>query len=131
MGQHPAVKKSFFIRILLTTAFIGNLYLCFQSLAHSFNFHQLDLALRWYPFKANQFLNILLLIGTLVTLAGVRKIFTTGLSGFKLYGLGKLLTTLAYSALIFFEYRISNVPLPLILFPVLVAVQSIYPVLLY
>jgi hypothetical protein len=131
MGIHPTIKKSFFIRILLITAFLGNVYLGLQALAHSLHFHTLDLALRWYAFKSNQFIHILLLLGALFTLAGLRRIFKIGLPGFRLYASGKLITTCAYALLIFFEYRISNVPLPLILFPVLIAIQSVYPILLY
>src|SRR5258705_13849670 len=89
MGKHPTVKQSFFIRFLLTTAFIGNIYICLQALAHLFNYHGLDLSLRWYSFKANQFWNILLIIGTVFTLIGLRNIFRNGIRGFKLYGLGK------------------------------------------
>ena len=131
MGAHPTVQQSFFIRFLLITAFIGNFYLCIQALMHTFNLHNMDLFLRWYPFKANQWWNILLLTGTILTLTGLRKIDRAGINGFKFYTIGKLVTTIAYALLIFLEYKISDLPLPIILFPFLLLIESLYPVLLY
>jgi hypothetical protein len=131
MGGHPTVRQSFFIRFLLITAFIGNGYLCLQAMMHSFNLHNMDLFVRWYAFKANHWCNIPLLVGTLVTLAGLRKIYRQGIAGFRWYGLGKLITTLAYGLLILLEYKISNLPLPYVLFPFLLLMESLYPILLY
>ena len=131
MGVHPTVKQSFFIRFLLITAFIGNVYLCLQSTMHALNLHDMDLFLRWYGFKANQWWNLTLLIGTGLTLMGLRKIYKEGISVFRWYACGKLITTLSFGILIFLEYTVSNLPLPLIVFPVLLAVESVYPILLY
>jgi mannose/fructose/N-acetylgalactosamine-specific phosphotransferase system component IIC len=131
MGPHAAVKQSFFIRILLFTAFTGNLYVGFQSIAHTFGYHGLDNYLRWYPFKAAGFWNIFLLAGSVFTLWGLRRIYQHGTKGLKPYLAGKLITCIGYSILIWLEYQVSNVPFPWILLPVVVAIEAIYPMLLY
>ncbi len=131
MGLHPAVKQSFFIKVLLTTSFIGNGYVFLQALAHTFNLHLFDHALRWYPFQANQWLNLFLIVGSVLTLMGVRGIWRNGMQGFRIYMVGKLSTTIAYGILLGLEYSITGVKFPVILLPVLVAIEAIYPVLLY
>jgi hypothetical protein len=131
MGRHAAVKQSFFIRILLFTAFAGNLYVSLQTIAHTFGYHGLDTYLRWYPFKAAGCWNLFLLVGSLFTLWGLRRIAQLGIKGLKPYLIGKLITCIGYSILIWLEYKISAMPFPLVLLPVLVVIESIYPILLY
>lgn len=131
MGMHPSVKRSFFIKLLLVTAIAGNLYVFFQSLAHTFGFQQLDLTLRWYAFKAPALWNFILMAGTLFTLIGLRKLYLKGLDGYRIYLSGKIAVAIGYLLLIWMEYKIVTLPFPLILIPVLLIIQSIYPVLLY
>lgn len=129
--QHPSVKQSFFIKFLLFTSIAGNIYLVLQSLCHTFNFHELDVYVRWYPFKAAPAYNLVLLIGACLTLLGAIKIRNNGLSSFKIYFIGKFITLLAIISLTMLEYRASNIPYPYLLIPILVAIETIYPLLLY
>lgn len=131
MPRHPTVEKSFFIKLLLFTAILGNFYLVLQSICHTFNFHSLDLYLRWYAFKAAPLYNISLLIGAGLTLYGAVMVRKNGLSSFKIYLAGKCITLLAFISLTMLEYRVSNIPYPYILIPILVAIEAIYPMLLY
>ena len=131
MSRHPTVEKSFFIKFLLFTVIVGNFYLVLQSVSHTFNFHALDLYLRWYAFKAAAVYNIILLIGASLTLFGALKIRKNGLGSFKIYFTGKCITLLAFIILTMMEYRVSNIPYPSILIPILIGIESIYPILLY
>ena len=131
MGLHPAVKKSFFVRMLLITAFIGNTYLLLQAFAHTCNIHTFDLSFRWYAFQSHPLFNVMLILATCCTLLGLSKISRKGLHNFTWYLVGKLTTIVAYSVLIILEYKISHLHVPLILFPVLVVMESFYPILLY
>ena len=131
MSRHSTVEKSFFIKLLLLTAIVGNFYLVLQSACHTFNFHSLDLYLRWYAFKAAPGYNIILLIGAFLTLYGALKIRKNGLSSFKIYFAGKMVTLIAFVALTVLEYQVSNISYPYKLIPILIAIESIYPILLY
>lgn len=131
MSQHPSVSASFFIRFLLFTIVSGNLYLILQSAFHTLNIHNLDLYLRWYGFNASPWLNLILFLGTSVTFWGTLKIYKKGKEAFKIYFTGKLVTTIAFLVLLIAEYKNGSLPFPFILVPVLFAVESIYPILLY
>jgi len=131
MSQHPSVSSSFFIRFLLFTVVVGNLYLMLQSAFHTANFHNLDLYLRWYGFNSSPWLNLILLIGTSITFFGALKIYKNGNNSFKIYFIGKLITIGAFLILMTAEYKNSSIPIPFILVPVLIAIESIYPILLY
>lgn len=131
MSQHPAVGKSFFIKFLLFTAVVGNLYLLLQSGFHTVNVHQLDSYLRWYGFNTAPWLNLILFFGCSLSFWGAIRIYKNGLSAYKIYFLGKLIATGGFLILMIGEYQNSSVPFPFILVPVLIAVESIYPILLY
>lgn len=131
MSLHPSVQQSFFIRFLLTTVVLGNTYLILQSLAHSINFHALDVYVRWYAFKAAPFYNLILLAGSLITFYGALRIFKKGKASFKIYFIGKLISLIAFIVLTIFEYKISGLPYPMVLLPVLVGIESLYPMVLY
>jgi hypothetical protein len=131
MIEHPSVRSSFFTRFLLLTAFLGNIYLALMALAHTFHFHALDLYLRWYGFKASGPFNLLLLAGACITAWGTLRVRKNGLAGFKIYFAGKAISLLAFIILTIVEYKLSDLPYPGLLIPVLVAVESIYPILLY
>lgn len=131
MKQHYIVQKSFFIRFLLFTAFVGNIYVLFQSIFHLLNIHVLDIYLRWYPFKAPVLYNLFLFISSVVVIYGIVKIFKQGKTGFKVYFMGKILSAISYLLLIMLEYKISALPFPAIIVPVVWLVQMIYPILLY
>jgi hypothetical protein len=131
MSSHPSVRTSFFIRFLLFTIVLGNIYVGLQALAHSFNFHALDMHIRWYAFKAAPWWNLLLLVGVLITLRGAQKIYKNGPPSFYIYLLGKIICMLAWMVLSFLEYRISGLPYPIILLPVIMGLQGLYPMVLY
>jgi hypothetical protein len=131
MSQHPSVRTSFFVRFLLFTVLVGNLYLLLQSAFHTINVHALDNYLRWYGFNASSWFNLILLAGTSVTLWGALKIYKNGIGSYKIYFLGKVITCVAFLILMIAEYKNSSVAFPFILVPVLIAVESIYPILLY
>ena len=131
MALHSSVKQSFFTRFVLWTLIVGNIYMFLQAAVHTFNFHGLDLYVRWYAFKAAPAFNLLLAAGTGCTLLGARKIMKHGIRGFQLYLLGKLITLLAFIVLTVVEYKISSLPYPLVLLPVLAGVEAIYPMVLY
>lgn len=107
------------------------MYLFMQAIMHTFNFHELDMYLRWYAFKAPSFYNMGLLAGSGITLFGALRIFKNGLSAYKIYFIGKLITLIAYTVLTILEYKISGLPYPMLLLPVLVLVESLYPTVLY
>jgi hypothetical protein len=131
MAIHSAVRASFFTRFLLVTIILGNIYLGLQALAHSFNFHALDTYIRWYGFKAAPWWNLLLLVGVLVTLRGAQKIFKNGRPSFYIYLAGKGICLIAFVVLSFWEYHISGLPYPFILLPVIIAMEGLYPMVLY
>ncbi len=131
MKQHIVVKKSFFIRFLLLTAISGNIYVLFQSIFHIMNIHSLDFYLRWYPFKVAPLYNLLLVLSSTIVIYGLSKILKSGLSGFKTYFIGKVIAAISYSILIMLDYKISSLPFPTIIVPVLWLVQMIYPLFLY
>ena len=131
MSRHPTVEQSFFVKFLLLTVIVGNFYLVMQSICHSINFHALDLYLRWYAFKAAPGYNTILLIGAFLTVYGALKIRKNGLSSFKTYFAGKFITLIAFITLTMLEYKLSHIWYPFILIPILIAIESIYPILLY
>lgn len=131
MVKHPTVSSSFFVRFLLITSIVINFYLMLQSVFHTVNLHQLDLYVRWYGFKASPILNLILLAGTSISFWGALQIFKKGLSSIKIYLIGKLLTCLGFLVLMIVEYNNSSVQFPIILVPVLIGVEAIYPILIY
>lgn len=131
MPIHHSIKKSFFIRFLLCTIIVGNIYLGLQSLFHSFNMHFLDLYLRWYAFVAPSAYNIAIFIGTSITLYGAFKIWHNGTGGFRVYLFGKIIVLLGYIMLTWVEYQVAHLPYPYVLIPVILGLEAIYPMVLY
>lgn len=131
MVPHPAIKRSFFIKFLLATAFAGNLYMLLQAFFHLLNIHALDVWLRWYSFTVPPIYNLGILVGTAMVLYALFKIYKEGIVAFKLYFIGKMAMYMAYLTLIWLEYRLSQLPFPYIIIPVLLFTQLIYPMLLY
>lgn len=131
MALHPSIKKSFFLKFILSTIIVGNIYLCFQSLFHSLNLHLFDLYLRWYAFNVSPIYNIALLLGTLLTIYGAFKIWKHGMAGYKIYVTGKIIVLMGYIVLTLLEYQAANLSYPFILIPVLTGIEAIYPMVLY
>lgn len=131
MPIHDSIKKSFFLKFLLITIFIGNLYVGMQCLFHLFGEHFLDFYFRWYAFQAPRFNNAILLIGAIVTVLGAFKIWSNGIAGFSLYVAGKGIVLLGYIVLTMMEYKISELAYPWVLIPILIGMEAIYPFVLY
>jgi hypothetical protein len=129
--MHELIRKSFFLKFLLITILLGNVYVGLQCLFHVFQLHFLDDYLRWYPFKASGAWHLLLLSGTILTLIGTSKIYRKGREGYSIYVLGKVLVFLGYLLLIILEYRVSALPFPWVLVPILLGMEAIYPIVLY
>ena len=129
--MHELIRKSFFLKFLLFTIVIGNIYVGLQCLFHLLQLHFLDEYLRWYPFKASGPWHFLLLVGTILTLMGAYRIYRNGREGFKIYVLGKTLVFLGYIVLMVLEYQISALPFPWVLIPILLGIEAIYPMVLY
>lgn len=131
MAPHPAIKRSFFIKFLLFTALVGNLYMLLQSFFHVLNVHSLDLSFRWYSFAVPAVYNLGILLACVVVIYALLKIYKEGLAAFKLYFAGKMSMYIVYLILILLEYRAAELSFPYIIIPVLLLIQSIYPMLLY
>ncbi len=131
MVTDKSFQKSFFIRFLWFTILAGNIYILLQSIFHTLNLHFLDLYVRWYAFNAPSFYHIPLLIGTLITIGAAFKIRHSGMDGYKIYLISKLIVFGSYLILILKEYQLAKLPFPYLLIPALLLMESIYPIVLY
>lgn len=127
MQSSPLVKKSFFLRFLLWTVFLGNFYVLSQCIFHLFNIHVLDYYFRWYPFQVPAWYNVFLLITTMVTLGGAYSIYRSGRSGFQSYLMGKISTALALLIIVQREYVEKELAFPLVLIPIILLICLVYP----
>lgn len=130
MDSSPEIKKSFFLRFLIWTVFLGNFYVLTQSIFHSFNVHVFDIYFRWYAFNVPSWFNIFLVITTTVTLGGAYTIYKSGRAGFQSYLMGKLATALALLIIVQREYYESGLKFPLVLVPIIIFICLIYPVII-
>ncbi len=130
MRSSIEVKKSFFLRFLLWTVFLGNVYLLFQSVFHSLNIHGIDDYFRWYAFNTPPLYNLLLVVSSTFTLLGAYAVYMKGKPGFRIYFFGKLLAVLALFIITKKEYELSGLDYPYILLPILVFIELLYPMII-
>src|SRR5687767_118339 len=123
--------RSFFLKFLLITALVGNLYLFFEFCFHSLGVHILDDYLRWYAFKAAWYFHLVSLLGVAITLFTVIKLVQHRFSVFRFYLIGKLITTMGYVLLTYMEYKLSGLSYPPIVPFLILFIESVYPLLLY
>ena len=110
---------------------IIHIYILLEGIFHSLNIHTMDAYIRWYAFKAAPAFNLFLVLSCGIIIVGLCNIYKKGKAGFMLYFGGKLALIISYLLLIFMEYNLSSLKFPLVIIPVLLLIQMIYPILLY